>query len=341
MDYDLTNENIKDLKDLVLITTQIYDIYCDLIDLEIAGLKSSRDYAHGLEILEDLLKQEKQIYSFYLEDGQVLSEFLKFVGKNEGYVVFDALSDVRGGSSKSLVKQRILEKLTNMLDDLANIDDINGLDHEEFNYNEEEYVEEDKENSTYDDDFDISVILDDQVKLDYLRTILKILDLCINDVKYKEIKHFLITYKYQLTFTLTSLESELLMSNFTIAKDLYWCCNAVAQMEKIEEDDILNCQDYYGDNVLLDEAINLVEMANLDKLEMYDIAEGILSSIYIRTALLFASSESIVNFEKTLKTDLKRKKLNPLIKQIIKEAFKNHESDKELPYKVSIRKLDK
>ena len=218
MDYDLTNENIKDLKDLVLITTQIYDIYCDLIDLEIAGLKSSRDYAHGLEILEDLLKQEKQIYSFYLEDGQVLSEFLKFVGKNESYVVFDALSDVRGGSSKSLVKQRILEKLTNMLDDLANIDDINGLDHEEFNYNEEEYVEEDKENSTYDDDFDISVILDDQVKLDYLRTILKILDLCINDVKYKEIKHFLITYKYQLAFTLTSLESELLMSNFTIAK---------------------------------------------------------------------------------------------------------------------------
>ena len=112
-------------------------------------------------------------------------------------------------------------------------------------------------------------------------------------------------------------------------------------MEKVEEDDILNCQDYYGDNVLLDEAINLVEMTDLDKLEMYDIAEGILSSIYIRTALLFASSESIVNFEKTLKTDLKRKKLNPLIKQIIKEAFKNHESDKELPYKVSIRKLDK
>ena len=34
MDYDLTNENIKDLKDLVLITTQIYDIYCDLVKIK-------------------------------------------------------------------------------------------------------------------------------------------------------------------------------------------------------------------------------------------------------------------------------------------------------------------
>ena len=91
MDYDLTNENIKDLKDLVLITTQIYDIYCDLIDLEIEGLKDSKEYNHSLIVLKDLLKQENKIYELYASEGHILSEFLKYLGKYEGYIFFDAL----------------------------------------------------------------------------------------------------------------------------------------------------------------------------------------------------------------------------------------------------------
>ena len=329
MDYDLTNENIKDLKDLVLITTQIYDIYCDLIDLEIEGLKGSEDYTHGLIVLSDLLKQEKKIYKLYALDGHVLSEFLKYVGKNEGYIFFDALSDIKDGSSKSLVKQRILEKLTNLLNELASVDNLN--------YEEQEYKSE-----YVSHDFDINVMLDEQVKLDYLRTVLKILDLCLKDSNYQEIKHYLITYKYQLAFTLTNIEQELLLNKFEITENLYWGVDAVSQMEKItDEMEILNCQDYYGDNVLLDEAVSIIEMADIEKLEVYDIVEGILTSIYIRAALLFASPESIDNFEKTLKGDLKRKKIEPVVKQIIREIFNNSKSDRELVHRISIRNLTK
>ena len=48
---NLTVVELQSFKNLLLISRQIYDIYYDLIDLEIEGLKDSEEYAHGLMVL--------------------------------------------------------------------------------------------------------------------------------------------------------------------------------------------------------------------------------------------------------------------------------------------------
>ena len=82
-------------------------------------------------VLFDLLYAEQNYYDSIRDNEKLVSELLEIVNKYESYTLADTLMGVKVGNDKYLIKSRILERLSDLLDSMECEDEEGDEDEEE------------------------------------------------------------------------------------------------------------------------------------------------------------------------------------------------------------------
>lgn len=329
-DYELTKEDINNLKKLFIITEKIKLIYDELCNLEIKEKMDSLDYDRLLYELDEVFDEEDELYEKLTDNPLKINEILKKYFKIEVINTVEMLNYARNNSFLELVTSRIGKKLEYILTNTK----FNELD-EVF---EEDEFEERPNMEDVERQFEYMASLEDNCELDILNTILAILNNYILDDDFISIRPILIRFKYLLSFSFELVDQSLLRNKFEIQKDLYWCSKLILDSYGGNPRDLNLILAGFSEDILYEQSDNLTSLIFQDLHDINNYAKAIMSEIIIRACLLFSSSKTILGFKDFIIGELKDSKVdNKMIEVIINRAINNISKDEELPRKLSLK----
>lgn len=170
-------------------------------------------------------------------------------------------------------------------------------------------------------------------RIDFINTILALLNEQIYNENDNIIRTKLVELKYNISFLYQFVEKDFLIHNFAINPELYWISPAVANIRQIGEVMVSNYQTHYaaGINYQIE---RLIEMSKKDLSEKDKYFNALAYQIIIRASLIMGKEGMIIKLEKYLSKN-KYKRNSACF--MLKDALNMYELDKELP---RIVKLD-
>lgn len=344
--YKLTNEDIKDIEELLKITQRIKYLYDKLILLECGLRKYTDEYKKVLDELRTALSIENKLYLKIGDNPVKLSELLFKLFDCEQPNAVDTFNYARDNNVQELIKSRIGFRLEKTVTDADFIEDeeveeeLSCLDYDavEVLSSDEDEISPIMDMEDVEKQFRYMSSLEDYAELDVLNTILAILNKYINDSNYQTIRLFLIRFKYMLSFAFQKIEQDLLENNFEINPDLYWGAKLVVDVHNGNINDLKKSNEGFSEDIIYEQSDNLTRLIFEDLSNITNFGSAVISEIIIRASLLFSTDETIKNFRNFILCELKdSEEDNKIIESVVSRAVNSVDEDKTLPRIVSFK----
>lgn len=304
----LSKEYNEDLRKLLSIAESLWDTDMELIKLESEDKTECLEFQDIINRRRTTLSLEESLYSKISFDEA--AELVTYLYALEN--ISEELKAVISPETMEIVKKRVIIKLSNVIDSIKRKSFSSSID------------------QRYYDIYDIECF----VKEDLVNTILTILNLYLNDIRFKNIKDFLLVFKHKMGFIYPFIGEDFMDNNFNINPKLYWKSGALAELkgEKFAHEKFQN-------NIAIDLVSEILyDVKDLTDLP-YDIS--ILYQILARTFFLFSKDEE---FKKRIINNWKRilddsmEKGNAKNNLLIIKAIDYIEADKELVSIISFQR---
>ena len=356
MASNLSNDNLKKLNILITISNSIMQIYLQLSKLEYSENKNNPEYHNLVNTLKSFLEVEEKIYQKIDKKIEILDEMIyNLLIYNENNLTIN-LEHLKNNDYENIIKARIANRLDQIIidnnlyyDDFEPEVDIDEFINEEdsfeddednlyckygeygeFDFDEAKDSEEEEEIVEDESTFNYKNFLQNAVMKDAINTIMWLLNEYINDEEYKNIKKYLVNFKYLIAFAYEHIEKYLINNNFEINKELY------LSAEFFQD---LNGEMFDLNFIKNEQALDLLDNHGEDLIELYykeidewQYVKAIMNSIITRAGLIFADNEITQDYKNFILNEIfDYEGKNEISDRIIYKTLGNIEKDKEIP----------
>ena len=185
-------------------------------------------------------------------------------------------------------------------------------------------------------------MLEDAMLMDVLRAYLYFLQNCIEDEKYSDIKDYLISAKYNMSFLLHDIENLLVANDFKIPKDLYLNSKFVSDLLNFDDDHYNSHKNSYGKDLAFDNALDLLEITDREFNDKEGKICAVLRKCMINASLLLISDKDIENLNYYILTHIENHNMYYMnrknSKYILSEVFDEARKNRDIPKVISLVK---
>jgi len=320
--YNLTEEDKECVNSLLNISYSIYDSYLNLVELDNKGLKENYEYQRIINNLKTTIYLEESLYEKLGDNPIVLQSFIDYIiNPEDSWDLGNELTIVLNDNIKELIRTRVYLKI---------------IDKRQQNSYKVK-ISYDKEIM---DEFNGLINISLNVKKDLINTILRILNLYLNDNKYESIFNKLNNIKYNLGFIYSFVEDELINNDFVINKNFYLVGGLYADLENDSENKLTLYQNHYA-SIIFDYKFEML-WNNLDlSINNIEYFIGVISQILTRASLLFINKELrnqyYEHYKQLLEIDNMLNRKNVIYEKIL-ESFDKTDDDIKIPLVLRLRK---
>jgi len=320
--YNLTEEDKECVNSLLNISYSIYDSYLNLVELDNKGLKENYEYQRIINNLKTTIYLEESLYEKLGDNPIVLQSFIDYIiNPEDSWDLGNELTIVLNDNIKELIRTRVYLKI---------------IDKRQQNSYKVK-ISYDKEIM---DEFNGLINISLNVKKDLINTILRILNLYLNDNKYESIFNKLNNIKYNIEFIYSFVEDELINNDFVINKNFYLVGGLYADLENDSENKLTLYQNHYA-SIIFDYKFEML-WNNLDlSINNIEYFIGVISQILTRASLLFINKELrnqyYEHYKQLLEIDNMLNRKNVIYEKIL-ESFDKTDDDIKIPLVLKIRK---
>ena len=348
MANNLSNDNLKKLNILIIISNTIMQIYLQLSKLEYKENKNNPEYYNLVNILKSFLEVEEKIYQKIDKKIEIIDEMIYnlLIYKDNNLAI--NLEYLKNNDHENLIKARIANRLDQIIidnnlyyddfepeitiDEFINEEDEENLysEYGEFDFDEDKDVEEDEEIIENESTLNYKNFLQNAVMKDVINTIMWLLNEYINAEEYKDIKNYLLNFKYLISFTYENIDKDLIDNNFEIYKELYLSAEffqdlngEMFDLNFIKNEQSLDLLDNHGED--------LIELY-YKEIDEWQYVKAIMNSIITRAGLIFADSEITKDYKNFILNEIfDYEGKNERADKIIYKTLGSIEKDKEIP----------
>lgn len=340
---NFTREEFELLKQIIIVSRNIKELYDDLADLEIHNQKNTDNYKELYKTLKYHIERENELYNKLKKNPDALYKFQNFLNFSINGSPNDNLNMFKMLSKSDLMKIRIV----NNVDDLILKYEL--YEDEEFDVNDD-YYEDDKSDNHEENDDDYEeekeiirnvkrdLALEVSLENDISSTIFAILDKLIHDEKYQTILNSLIEFKYNYSYISETLEHSMLSNNFEISKELYLSTYFTAMLQSRNSTDTQYFINSYVNKIVETQLKNIHYLFE-DTDDLTRQPDIVLSLVILRAVRIFADIENLEKINENIKLSfLTECEDSLLLKQILDVVNSTYYQDREIPKVVILKR---
>lgn len=314
----LTPGDFEDIGMLMNISYSLLDNLYKLREMELKGEKNTKEFKNLVASYNSGLVLEDSIFKRFGDEQEKLLALLSYF--TDVKAAYNLEIDIDVAMSKNiedLVKRRITLRLVTKLNSIQKEQEsgFDGLSARGL------------------------ISVSETAKVDFINTVLTILNLYLCDHKYLNINKELTGLKYNLAFLHKFVEDDFLANEFSINPTLYWVVNFVSEANKIDLKAARIAQLSYA-IPLIDKNLEIILNQNTYTLRDNDnYTKAIVAQILLRTCFLFSDDEVISKLKERFQTFIG---INEMLGQTVSaekmllETINMLPADKELPQIVNL-----
>lgn len=324
MNYVLTQEDYRDISDLILISNKIKKIYDELYNIEIYKNKDSEEYYNKLCKLKDVIDIENGIYKKIGDNNHKNLTILGYLLKDK-IDIKELIEEFLIFSSNPIMSRILNHFIRNIVKDKDIIPEFLSIFFQDYQIAKNEIT-----NSILS-----SYEFKDSLNSDLINCLLAI----IEKEKNIEITDKLKEVKYLVSYLYPDLESCLVKNNFEIEKNPYVGSIFVGQTNKWPQEIIKKIRIMYGLTYYEDTVNSMLQYCDEDLLDNNIKYKLVISQIFLRTVFIILDSETIMELNDSfhIMVDEGGFEFNQKIIEMIKKAYKNVKRDKSIPKILSLK----
>lgn len=338
--YNLTNFDYDQIINLMKLTMSINELYTKLYKLEINNKKDTEEYKKEVELLKILLDEETKTYKEYnLTQAKSMEWIGYLISKKSSNIIKTDIETIMNQDYNSRIVNRIINKLYSNIE-VSRIDNIIFSSiKEEIKNDELDIPDEFITNS-----ITSSLKIRKSFECDIFNLYLSFLSEKIKDGNFKSIKNQLIDSKYNFSFINKNIEDSMISKNFELDNTFYIGSKMTAELYRITPELYTFLKDTYGLQMLLDQIIELLKIADDDYSNTTKLTTAVLRQNLIKAILLTFDDETLIDVKSEYKDVMEKEiysiksKSNNMSKGIINDCFKNIQKERN---KVNVLSLNK
>lgn len=289
----LSEKDKINLRELININIKIKDIYDSIREMEEKFTTESNLFKSKLNILKKLIIAENKIYEGFKNYPEKIIAAYNEISFSRASLfemnVLNELDDVANDYSENLIRTRIANHFLNLF--LSSDESCMSLANIPFDIDGKAYSQ-----------------IEICIQIDYVNTILTILNTYLNDKKYNNIRNLLFKIKDNYAFLHEEIELDFLEHNFQINPDLNWKAKIYSDIAGLDEWEVDQIEEGLG-NEVFDEKIDDIITIEEEELEDREVFfQYTLAQILIRSAMLFLGEENAHYLQNNFKLNVYNEK---------------------------------
>ena len=331
MEYNLKKEDYEDINSLIMISSQIKDLYDELYKLELDGKKETVEYSKVIEKLKSSLFVETNIYDrignsyeksiqilMYLEqDNSKLKELEEIIPIFSSNLIISRI--------KSRIIRNAILKSANIIPDEAKLFlSINGVSSKEIM-----------------ESFSSSINIKESITLDLMNCLLAIIEK--ETISDKKINNGLKETKYIVSYLYQKVEKSLLENGFEIEKNPYIETILVGQINHWPNEIISKIKNLYGLEYYSQVLKSMLLYDDEDLKDDRIMIKMIINQTFLRTVFLLLDDETIMDLNSSFYDLIDDDKLQNVFEnrqkiiEMIINAYRKVKKDKSIPKVISLK----
>ena len=330
MNYKLATNDLKFLKEVIKIATDINNQYNMLTHIEIEGNKGSKEYKQQIENLKESIKKEDQLYNSISKDTKRCMLIAGYILETMIPRSFPPdFESVINQDSQNIIIRRVLNILTG----------IATSDYKEIQKAIPEELKETLNSLGLQDtgkilsqSLETSTEIKRALERDYFNVFLVLIEEARQNSKDLEEQGKLGKIKYDISFLRKDID--LVSSNFELPKALYLEAKLVANGYNIDNKMFKLFGNHYGTDIANKQIIELLLLSDKDYDEENKFC-SILRQNYLRASFIFLDAETISDINSDFHDSIEGKGYleehsnDTISSEIIIDAFKKIKKDAE------------
>ena len=332
--YQLSNQDYKNIDRIIDVTNSIGSLYQKMSDLEADGKQDTEEFEKCLTYLKLAIEVEEKVY----QDANL--DYLKC--REMAQVLKNSLFDHVQGNIDSIINQeyeygnirRILGLLN--LEALKNVPEIPKVKVYSF-MAMMQYIFMDSSEK----EIQTIIELEDAFEKDLLSGYLAILQEYIQNQN-GEIRQQLIHSKYYVSFIYKQIEEDMIANSFVIPSHIYVNSRYVADITSTDLDVYQNLKKNFIIKESKEQILNMLSLKDSDYKSKKNIISSFLIQCLIRSSFLFMDEDIIEEMNYSFheyiegKDYLKEHFKDRISEQFIVDCFKAVKKDKNKPFELSL-----
>lgn len=332
MNNDLEKIDIEFIDFITEIAASIETLYIKLFNLEINGKKETEEYKKTIEYLKISVEVENELLqNKLLSSDKIIAMMFYLIKKKKSENFSENYKEVLNQSYNDRIFLRIFNKIY-------------------FKYKEnptilqsiEKYLDEPEEEILQ------NIIakneLDKSLERDFLNSYLFLLQQFCLDSQDEYVFPYLLSTKYNLSYSIPSIEESLISLNFEIPDTLCLESSMIANIFSMNEEEYEKAKNDYGTKIAFSQIIKILDMDNKNFSNPKNIANSILKQCLLRAAFMFMDEETLQELNYQFHSQIENKKYllkypnNSVNENIVSKCFRKINSDKKRQHRLIIRK---
>lgn len=314
----LNSEDYKTEKELICKAKAIDELYLQLSDLEISGLKESTKYQATLYRLRKAIEEERKVYKCSDFSDEKIEQYLKHFTDSLPFLRLNGTEELLLQDYSHRVTKRIMLNLSNII--RRDSQRLEALLFPKKIVKKMQDIDADLFNMIK-NSLNVSMELSDSISNDVLNTFITLIEKDLNSEPNESVREAVIKTKYNAAFTNMELEETMLETGFNPINRITASSILTAKRLRIKKEDYKDMMDAYIEKIVIPviSSILAVDDENYKK-------EKIASSLVLRVGLIRAGFLHM--------TDNKVNEINYLFHELLDDpmyfkAFKNNKQSEE------------
>lgn len=329
MDNNLEKE---DIALIMQIAISIETLYIKLFNLEINGKKETEEYKRTIEYLKISIETENELLqNKFLNNENHIATTLDFIKEKMSENNSDNYKNVTSQNCSDRANTRIFNKLHLMYKEKPII--LQTL---------EKYLDESEKELLQ--KMLIKNELDKSIERDFINTYLFLLQQYCTESQDKEVLPYLLSVKYNLSYSISSIEDGLINSKFEVPDTLCLESSITANIFSVSEEEYKMAKDDYGTRFALSQIIRILSMDSNNYSNPKNKAELISKQCFLRAAFILMDEETLEELNYMFHNKIESKEYlsdypnNSINEDIIAKCFRKINNDKKQQHILAIRK---